>query len=495
MAFYKLDTVYNDLDGDATLYNISSMKCITVFKVDFLLFEKMKKLFYFIFFLLFCFSASSKIYINVGAPDKVKKSLIAVSPFKLQDQKPTPEALAAGQKMGKRLGKNLKFSSYFHLLSPKAFIENPITRASVPYPKEPNGFRWQNWKLTGADFLLFTDYSVVQEVIVLKVSFYNINLQKNIFKKKYHGVFGQTNKMVDQLSNDIIKSLSGKKGIFETKILSVRNTSGTKKELFVMDWNGENKKRLTYHRSIVLSPAWSNDGNQVAYSAFVYNKRLKKRVAALFLYDFRTNIIKLLSAQSGANLGSDFFPGGRQMLITLGSGPGLLDIFKMNLKTKALIPLTTGPQRVINVEPSIHPRTRRIAFSSDKSGKTMIYVMNPSGKNLKQVTFAGHHNSNPDWHPEKNDLVFSGQSQGRMDLFRISAQKTGLKRLTSLKKKNGRWANCESPSFSPDGRFIVFSSDRSGVYQLYVMNLDDLSIERITSDRYNYKSPRWSPYL
>ena len=125
----------------------------------------------------------------------------------------------------------------------------------------------------------------------------------------------------------------------------------------------------------------------------------------------------------------------------------------------------------------------------------MIYIMSPTGKNVRQLTFAGHHNANPDWHPEKSEIVFSGLSQGRMDLFQISANGTGLKRLTSLKKRNGAWANCESPSYSPDGRFIVFNSNISGTYQLYVMNLEDLSVERITFDRYNYKSPKWSPYL
>lgn len=457
--------------------------------------NKIKKTLGFTFCLLFCFSASSKIYVNIGAPENIKKSLIALSPFTLQDLNPDQGKLLIGKQMSERLGQNLEFSAYFHLLSSKAFIENPSEKSPFPYPKDPQGFRWQNWKLTGADFLFLASYSVEQNKILVNVSFHNINSQKTLFRKKYTGEMGQTNQIVDKLSNDIIQSLTRKKGVFETKILSVRNTSGTKKELFVMDWNGENKKRLTYHYSIVLSPAWSNNGDEVAYSAFVYNKRLKKRVATLFLYSFKKNKIKLLSARNGANLGSDFFPDGRQMLVTLGSGKGQSDIFKLNLRSLALTPLTKGPFGVINVEPSIHFRTRKIAFSSDKGGKTMIYVMSSTGKNLKQLTFAGHHNSNPDWHPEKNEIVFSGLSKGRMDLFRISSDGVGLKRLTSLRKKNGRWANCESPSFSPDGRFIVFSSDVSGTYQLYVMNLKDLSIERITFDRYNYKSPKWSPYL
>ena len=455
----------------------------------------MKKILSFIVCLFFCFSASSKIYVNIGAPEKIKKSLIALSPFTLLDQNPDQDKLSIGKQMNGRLSKNLQFSSYFNVLSPKAFIEDPSTKSPFPYPKDPNGFRWQNWKLTGADFLFFASYSVVQNQLVVNISFHHINLQKSLFRKKYTGGISQASQIVDKLSNDIVRSLSGKKGIFETKILSVRSTSGTKKELFVMDWNGQNNKRRSYHRSIVLSPSWSNDGAQAAYSAFVYNKRLKKRVAALFLYTFKTNRLKILSARSGATLGSDFFPGGRQILATLGSGKGLLDIFKLNLSSLALTPVTRGPLGVINVEPSIHPRTRKIAFSSDRGGQTMIYVMSPGGKSIRPITSAGNHNASPDWHPEKNELVFSGLSKGRMDLFRISSNGTGLKRLTSLKKSNGRWANCESPSFSPDGRFIAFSSDVSGTYQIYVMNLDNLSIERVTFDRHNYKSPKWSPYL
>ena len=452
------------------------------------------KLFY-CFVILFSFSSQARIYINIGAPEKVRKSSVALSNFRLKSEAPTKQDISIGENMQKRLTKNLQLSSYFNILSSKAFIEDPNVLEPFPYPDNSRGFRWQNWKLSGADFLIFSDYSINEDQISFNIYFYNINSKNTLLKKSYKGRADNSLQLIDKASNDIIKRLSGRKGIFETKILAVRNMGKVKKELFVMDWNGENKKRITYHRSIVLAPAWSNEGTKVAYSAFVYNKKIKSQTAALFLYDFKTNKTKVLSARRGANLGSDFFPKDKELLVTLGSGRGLLDIFKLNLKTMALSPLTQGPKGVINVEPAIHSRSRRMVFSSDKSGKTMIYTMNLRGGDIKQITYAGHYNSNPDWHPYKEDIVFSGLSKGRMDLFLISNKGTGLRRLTSLKKTNGRWANCESPSFSPDGRFVVFSSDVSGNYQLYIMNLDDLSIERITFDRYNYKSPKWSPYL
>ena len=452
----------------------------------------------FCFVILFSFSSHARIYINIGAPEKVRKSSVAISNFQLKSSDPKKEDLSIGEKMNQRLNKNLQLSSYFNILSPKAFIEDPNTLEPFPYPENSKGFRWQNWKLSGADFLIFSDYSIDkddEDQLFFDIYFYNVNSRKSLFKKSYRGEVDKSLQLIDKASNDIIKKLSGRKGIFETKILAVRSMGKVKKELFVMDWNGENKKRITYHRSIVLAPVWSNKGTKVAYSAFVYNKKINNQLPALFLYDFTTNKAKVLSARRGANLASDFFPRDKELLVTLGIGRGQLDIFKLNLKTLALSSLTHGPKGVINVEPVIHSRTRRVAFSSDKSRKTMIYTMNPKGGDVKQITYAGHYNSSPDWHPYKKEIVFSGLSKGRTDLFLISDKRTGLRRLTSLKKASGRWANCESPSFSPDGQFVVFSSDVSGNYQLYIMNLDDLSIERITFDRHNYKSPKWSPYL
>lgn len=437
--------------------------------------------------------SQGKIYVDIGSA-KVKKSVLAVSPFTFRGIQETGNQLI-GKELYIRLNNNLKFSGYFTILSPRAFIEDPSKKSPIPYPQDSQGFRWENWKLSGADLLLFSSYSVEKNNLNFNVSLYDVNLRKSYFRKDYSAPLNYKEKLIDRLSNDIVRRLTGREGVFLTKIVSVRSMEGSKKELFIMDWNGKNKERLTHHHSIVLSPLWSPRGSHVAYTAFVFNKRLKKRLTALFLLHRATKTIQILSNKKGANLGADFMPNGREMLITLTHGPGFMNIFKFHLQTKKLIPLTQGPWRAINVEPSIHHRTQRIAFSSDRTGRTMIYTMNKKGKDIQQLTYAGHHNATPDWSPVKKQLVFSGQSRGRFDIFLINENGTGLKRLTTLKKKNGRWANFESPSFSPDGQFLVFSSDFSGNYQLYIMNLDDYFIERITFDSHNYKSPRWSPYL
>ena len=450
------------------------------------------KTYVFLPLLLLSFSASAKIFINIGSAG-IKKSSLAILPFLPQEN--FPENPGLKKELEGLIERNIKFSSYFQILSQQAYIEDPKTISPIPFPIDLQGFRWNNWKLSGADFLLFNRYALVDKDLLLTSFFYNVNSQKTLFKKTYKLPRKQARQLINRLSNQIVKSLSGKQGIFETKIVSVRNTAKNKKEIFLMDWQGDNQKRLTYHRSISLSPFWSPRGDKILYTAFVYNKKHARRQAVLFSYSRKDHNIRVVSDKRGANLGASFFPDGKSLLLTLNVGKSLMDIFKFNIRTRRLSPLTLGPSGAIHVEPSVHKKTKQIAFSSNKNGKVHIYTMNPRGGNKKQITFAGHYNSTPSWSPDRNQLVFSGKSRGRFDIFMIHGTGSGLKRLTRLKRANGTWANSESPSFSPDGRFIVFTSDVSGSYQLYIMNLDNSSIERITFDKYNYKSPRWSPYL
>ena len=184
------------------------------------------------------------------------------------------------------------------------------------------------------------------------------------------------------------------------------------------------------------------------------------------------------------------------MLVTLPSKKGGMNIFKYFIRRKKVHPILIGPRGTINVEPAIHAKNGSIVFSSNRRGKVMLYSMNQYGENIKQLTFTGSYNSSPDWSPDGRYIVFSGYSGGRFDLFLLDTLNNNrIKRLTSFKRSNGRWANHESPSFSPDGRQIVFTSDRTGYSQLYIIHIDGSQLTRITFDRFTYKSPKWSPLI
>src|SRR5581483_5031513 len=126
-------------------------------------------------------------------------------------------------------------------------------------------------------------------------------------------------------ADDLLKALTGKRGMFLTKVVASRqdrkfaeNVKGAGiKEIYVLDWDGAGKIKISSHNSIALSPAWSNKGDKIAYTAFAYHRAQKMRNADLFIYDVTTGKRFLVSYRKGINSGAAFMPGDQALLLTL----------------------------------------------------------------------------------------------------------------------------------------------------------------------------------
>ena len=438
--------------------------------------------------------AKSKIYIDIEQA-QVKKSLLALPPLKYYGSSASKKNLKIGQELFSVIANDLTVSNYFAFISPKAFLENTSSVGLKPAPGSPDGFDFNKWKTIGTEFLVRAGYKVLGSNVSLEIYLYYVPSAKLVFGKTYKGPKSALRKIAHTYSDDVLKNLTGKRGVFDTKIVVASNRGGlTQRAIFVSDWDGHNFKKITRERTVHISPAWSVDGKKVAYTGYAYHPKAKTRNADLFMYELATGKRWLLSYRKGINSGADFTPDGKHLLVTLSQG-GNPDIFRITTNGKDLHRLTRGPNHAMNVEPAISPDGKKIAFSSDRSGKPMIYIMSSGGGNIKRITFAGHYNATPTWSPDGKKLVFTGFDKGHFDLFIVKPDGTSMERLTSAKKKNGKWANNESPRFSPDGRFIMFSSDRSGRDQLYIIAPDGKNERRITYDNYDYVKPKWSPYL
>jgi TolB protein len=438
--------------------------------------------------------SAKDLYINVGQA-QVKKSLAAVAPIQFLG---TPSLAKSYLKYEKEvqdvMEKDLTIASYFTLQNSSAFLENP-PRGLRPHPIDGHGFLWDNWQSIGTEFLIKTGFDVIGDRFELQTYVYNVARHEQIFGRSYSGPLKDFRSATHKFCNDLLEQITGKKSFFLTKVVTGRSTDHRNKEIFVMDWDGANVEAITHSKSGSMSPSWSRDGRYLAYSSFAYHTKNKTRNNDLFLYDFITRKSRVLSFQRGINSTATFFPDDQNIIMRMSPNNGSADLYKMSLSSPGKTPLTNGPRGAMNVEPAMSPDGTKVAFSSDRSGKAMIYILDLQKNTTRRLTFAGFYNSTPSWSPDGKKIAFMGNVDGHFDIFTMDIDGKNMQRLTTARKPNGKGADNEDPSYSPDGRMIMFRSNRTGHYQIYVVTTDGKNEYRITFDNHNYYAPKWSPFL
>jgi TolB protein len=360
-----------------------------------------------------------------------------------------------------------------------------------------SSINFKKWKKLNIDYLVHINLSSHKGQLIYQAELMAIHDKKSL--KKFYGTFRQQT-LHDQgndLSNRIFYHLTGKNSIFKSKILFVSDIKSTgrgskrivRKEIYVVDFNGANIKRLTHHGGIVISPSISHRGDKIIYS-LIKKGRGKKRIQ-IYLYDLIKNKKTLLSKRKGLNSGGIFLPGDEEILLTL-SSMGNAEIYAMNLKNRKLRRITN--HFATDVDPSINLDGTLMTFLSNRSGKAHVYTLDPRGKekDVRRISFVGQFNANPRFSPDGKEIVFSSWVENQFDLFKMDSQGNGLVRLTKNLGSN------ESPSFSQDGEFIVFSSQKilsvqNSVSNILLMNKDGETIIPIVKNFGNCSSPRWAP--
>jgi len=422
---------------------------------------------------------------------KTVKSLLALPPLNYIGS-PSSSSMSVGADLFNIINNDLSVSALFQIIPQKAYPDT--SKASLrPIPTDPGGFKFDSWKALDADFLVRVGFFVAGGEVNLEAYLYNVDKSQLVMGKKYKGPISGIRKLAHTFSNDVLEALTGKAGMFLSRIVVASDKgAGDYREIYVMDWDGANSEKITNHRSISLSPAWSENGKKVAYTSYVVRSKTKMRNADMFIYDLASGKRELVSYRHGLNSGACFAPDNKTIYLTI-SQQGSPDLYKMSYDGTLQGKLTNGPNSAMNVEPTVTGDGSKIAFSSDRSGRPMIYTMNADASNVKRVTFAGVYNSSPSFSPDGKKIAFAGQSEDHFDIFVMNSDGTNMLRLTSARKASGgKWSTNEDPSFSPDGRFVMYTSNRTGKNQIYISTVDGTEERRVTMDDANYFKPKWS---
>jgi TolB protein len=286
-----------------------------------------------------------------------------------------------------------------------------------------------------------------------------------------------------RVADKIYEKITGTRGAFATRIayISVDGAPPSQRyQLIVADADGENARVAMESRQPIMSPAWSADGQWLAYVSF------ENRVSAIFVQRVRTGERRQVSARVGINGAPAFSPDGTKLAITLSGSGGNLDIFVLDLNSQSLTRITDDP--AIDTEAAWSADGQLLYFTSDRGGAPQIYSVAPrAGQKAKRVTFGTGYAARARVSPDGRQLAIVTQESGG---FRIGTVDLANGQLTTLSRGNLD----ESPSFAPNGASLIYAGRDRGQGVLATVSIDGQVSQRLKSDQGEVREPVWGPF-
>jgi len=417
-------------------------------------------------------------WIKTGTGLGVEKIRIAVPEFKGSSQDPrNPELLKT---FNDTLWNDLSNAGIFEMVS-KSFY--PLGQIGAPAD-----VKFDAWSAPppAAAMLVFGNLAAGANNVTVQGWLYdvkNTNSPQILGKQYTDAATAQGARMIaHKFADEIIFRLGGGiNGIAETQIYYVSSRSGHK-EIWAMDYDGANEHPLTTIGSISLSPHVSPDGSRLAFSSF--------NGSAWEIRMFSTDLNRLISfpRYGGTNLSPAWSPDGSKLAFS-SSRSGDPEIYVVDQSGANLRRITNS--RGPDVSPVWNRKTgSEIAWVSGRSGLPQIYTMGADGTNVQQFTDQGYAVS-PSWSPNGQFLVFSWirhygpGAPGAQDIYIMDVASKQWVQLTHDGGRN------DFPSWAPDGRHIVFQSNRSGSLQIWTMLADGSNQKQLTTSGNNSEAD-WS---
>jgi len=332
----------------------------------------------------------------------------------------------------------------------------------------------ENARKAGAQALLRLSTNIEAGDYVIEARLFDVGSGKLHVGRRYRGPESALAKIAHTLANDLMIYFNGRPGVFLTQIAFVSTRDGNK-EVYLMDYDGSNQRRVTFHRTLTLMPAWSPDNERLVYTSFA------RGPSDLYVINRRGG--GRIRLHTGVNLNSSpaFSPDGREIAF-VGSVRGNPDIYLIRDDGSNVRRLTSANS--IESTPSWSPTGREMAFTSSRNGTPQIYVMDAEGANVRRISFDGDWNDDAVWSPSGELLAYTSRVNGRFQL-RIMNLVTQESRIIAGEGSN------EQPSWSPDGRSLAFMSNRSGAWQIYRIGADGAGLTQLTFAGQN-SAPDWS---
>jgi TolB protein len=423
---------------------------------------------------------SAQDWIHTGSNLGNARIRIAAADFKATNEDPQTPSLKAT--FDTTLYSDLSTAGIFDLVS-KSMIPQAV-------PGAPQEIHLQDWSAApaSAQMVAFGALSVSGGHVMVNGWLFDTanTASSQVLARQYNETASQemARTIAHRFADEIILRLGGGiNGIAETKIYFVSSRSGSK-EIWAMDYDGQNQHPLTHLGSISLSPRISPDNSRLAFAS------LGKEGWSIRM--FSLDLGRMVSFPGGTAGGSNFTPAwsadGNKIAFS-SARSGASEIWVSDASGGAPRQITAF--RRADVAPTWNPRTNaQLAFVSGRTGLPQIYTMDQDGSNVQRLTDGGYAIS-PSWSPNGQFVTFSWNRKygpgdpGGQDIYVMDI---ASKRWLQLTHESG---SNDFPCWAPDGRHIVFERSGGGHSEIWTMLADGTEQHALTHSGNNFM-PNWS---
>jgi TolB protein len=372
---------------------------------------------------------------------------------------------------------DLERSGLFKPIAPAAFIELAASIDAAP--------RFQDWKVLNAQALVVGRVTETGDGRLKgEYRLWDVFSARQIAGEQFFIPANTSRRLAHIIADAVYERLTGEKGYFDSRIVFVDETgpkSERVKRLAIMDQDGANLRLLTQGRELVLTPRFSPLSQEITYTAY------RDGEPRVVLRNIVSGQEQVLGDFPNMSFAPRFSPQGDRVVMSMQEG-GNSNIFEMDLRSRAPVRLTQT--QAIDTAPCYSPDGRSIVFESDREGSQQLFIMNADGSAQHRVTFGEGSYSTPVWSPRGDLIAFTKRVRGGFAIGVIRPDGTGERVLTEGYHNEG-------PTWSPNGRVILFFRDSQGANggpKLYSIDLTGYNERQIATPAFA-SDPSWSPLL
>lgn len=365
-------------------------------------------------------------------------------------------------------------------LARSGLFKTLLERDMLAKPTQADKVRFRNWQALGQEYLLIGQVNEIAGQYQVRFQLFDVYKRERLQGYQLMVAKHELRRTAHHISDLVYEKLTGKPGIFSSRIAYVTTTKGKNGnklyKLLIADADGFNPRSIASSNEPLMSPAWSPDEKKIAYVSF------ESKRSAIYVQTLANGKRTKVSSHKGINGAPAFSPDGTRLALTL-SKDGSPDIYVLNLSNKLLLRVTKS--YAIDTEPSWSPDGQLIVFTSNRGGKPQLYTIPSLGGQAKRLTFEGDYNARGQFSSDGKNIVMVHANRGD---YRIAVMDMVTRTVNVLTA--GKYD--ESPSFSGNGDMVLYAAKNGRQSVLSAVSVDGRMQQSFTFDNGDVRDPAWS---